>query len=94
LGRDSTGKIVNPGDVTAQTEQCIENIRLIIEAAGGQLSDLTKLTVFITHPRYYEAMNAVRSRLLANISFVSTTVVAQLIDPNGVIEIDAVATVD
>jgi enamine deaminase RidA (YjgF/YER057c/UK114 family) len=37
LGRDINGKIVGIGDAGAQSRQCIENIRLALEAAGGTL---------------------------------------------------------
>jgi enamine deaminase RidA (YjgF/YER057c/UK114 family) len=68
------------------------NIRQIIEAAGGSLHDLVKLTV-LSHPRHYEAMNAVRKEMLAGIAFTRTAVVAQMIDPHGLVEMEAVAVI-
>lgn len=93
LGRNTTGQLVHKSDAAAQTRQCIENIRLLIEAAGGTLHDLVKLTVFVTHPKHYDAMNTVRKEMLGDVVFTSTTVVAQLIDPHGIVEMDAVAVV-
>jgi len=84
---------VDKSDVAAQSRQCLENIRQIIEAAGGSLHDLVKLTVFVSHPRHYEAMNAVRKEMLAGIAFTSTAVVAQMIDPHGLVEMEAVAVI-
>jgi 2-iminobutanoate/2-iminopropanoate deaminase len=93
LGRDASGQLVDKSDVAAQSRQCLENIRQIIEAAGGSLHDLVKLTVFVSHPRHYEAMNAVRKEMLAGIAFTSTAVVAQMIDPHGLVEMEAVAVI-
>jgi 2-iminobutanoate/2-iminopropanoate deaminase len=93
LGRDVSGQLVDKADAAAQSRQCIENIRLMIEAAGGTLEDLVKLSVFVSHPRHYEAMNAVRKEMLAGIAFTSTTTVAQLIDPHGIVEMDGIAVI-
>ena len=93
LGRDKDGKLVDKSDVAAQSRQCIENIRHMIEEAGGTLNDLVKLSVFVSHPKHYEAMNAVRKEMLAGITFTSVTVVAQMIDPHGLVEMDAIAVI-
>lgn len=93
LGRGLDGQLVDKADAAAQSRQCIENIRLMIEAAGGTLKDLVKLSVFVSHPKHYEAMNAVRKEMLAGIAFTSTTTVAQLIDPHGIVEMDGIAVI-
>jgi enamine deaminase RidA (YjgF/YER057c/UK114 family) len=93
LGRDVNGKIVGIGDIDAQSRQCINNIRNTLEAAGGSLKDVTRLNVFIGHARHYDAMNAVRKEMLAGVVFTSVTAVAQLVDPNGLVEMDAIAVI-
>jgi enamine deaminase RidA (YjgF/YER057c/UK114 family) len=94
LGRDIRGQLVSKHDAAAQSRQCIDNIRLAIEAAGGSLSDLVRLNVILSHPKHYEAMNAVRKEMLAGIPFTSVTIVAQLIDPHGLVEMDAIAAIN
>lgn len=93
LGRDKNGEIVGKGDVAAQTRQCIENIRAALEAAGGSLDDIVRLNVFISHPRLYDGMNSVRKEMLSDIVFTSVTVVGQIIDPHGLVEMDAIAVI-
>lgn len=93
LGRDVGGKVVALGDITAQSRQCIDNIRLALEAAGGSLKDMVRLNVFISHPRYYDGMNAVRKEMLGDVVFTSVTVVGQIVDPNGLVEMDAIAVI-
>ena len=39
------------------------------------------------------AMNAVRKEMLVGIAFTTTAVVAQMIDPHGLVEMEAVAVI-
>ncbi len=93
VARDVNGTIVGKGDIGAQTRQCIENIRHIIEAAGGSLADLVKVTVFIRDMANYEGMNATRRDMLNGISFASSTVQSGLNAADAMVEIEAVAAV-
>jgi enamine deaminase RidA (YjgF/YER057c/UK114 family) len=43
---DASGNIVGDGDIKAQTRQVLENIKELVGAAGGTLSDDTKTTVY------------------------------------------------
>jgi reactive intermediate/imine deaminase len=93
VARDAGGVIVGVGDISAQTRQCFENIRNIIEAAGGSLHDLVKVTVFLRPGTDYAAMNEVRRELLAGVDFASSTVQVALNAPDALIEVEAVAAV-
>lgn len=49
---DPAGNIVAPGDVAGQAEQVMENLKAVLEAAGGGLRDVVKTTVYVaTHER-------------------------------------------
>lgn len=93
LARNAAGEIIGQGDIRAQTRQCFENIRHIIEAAGGSLADLVKVTVFMPDLSGYDAMNEVRNELLRGIAFASSTVQAGLHAAGAMIEVEAVAAV-
>mgnify|MGYP000955014472 CR=1 FL=1 len=93
VARDAAGKLVGVGDIRAQTRQCLENIRHIIEAGGGRLADLAKVTVFIRDLADYDGMNEVRRQMLDGIAFASSTVQAGLNAPEALVEIEAVAFV-
>jgi 2-iminobutanoate/2-iminopropanoate deaminase len=93
VARDAAGDIVGVGDIRAQTRQCFENIRHIIEAAGGTLSDLVKVTVFLRPGQDYVEMNEVRRELLTGIDFASSTVQVGLNAADALIEVEAVAAV-
>lgn len=51
-----TGEHVN-SSVEAQTEQTLENLRNIVESAGGSLDDVVKATVYLSDMDDYDAMN-------------------------------------
>ncbi|MBA2336384.1 MAG: RidA family protein [Acidimicrobiia bacterium] len=44
---DPAGEIVAPGDVAAQAEQTMENLVLALRAAGAELTDVAKTTVYV-----------------------------------------------
>jgi len=92
--RDATGVIVGKGDVAAQTRQCLDNVIGVIEAAGGSVRDLVKMTVYIKDIRDFDAMNAVRKQVLGDVNIASATVEARFIAAEALVEIEAVAVVD
>lgn len=93
VARDVHGKLVGVSDIRAQTRQCLENIRHVIEAGGGTLRDLAKVTVYLRDLKDYDGMNEVRREILKDTAFASTTVQAALNAPEALIEIEAIAFV-
>ena len=93
VARDAKGELLGIGDIRVQTRQCIENIRNILEAAGGSLKDLVKVTVFLRPGADYTAMNDVRREVLSGIEFASSTVMVGLNAPEALIEVEAVGAI-
>jgi 2-iminobutanoate/2-iminopropanoate deaminase len=88
-----TGQIV-AGDVEAQTERVIANLRAVLEAAGSSLARVVKTTVYLKDMDDFVAMNGVYGKHFAGEGVVaparSTVEVARL--PKDVkVEIDVVA---
>ena len=52
---DTSGDVVGEGDAEAQTRQVMANIRAVIDAAGGKMEDVAKITCFITDIASYPA---------------------------------------
>jgi enamine deaminase RidA (YjgF/YER057c/UK114 family) len=52
---DASGVIRSPGDIVAQYEQAVKNLKAVVEAAGGTLEDVVKLNVFVTDREAYRA---------------------------------------
>ncbi|HEV7656570.1 MAG TPA: RidA family protein [Mycobacteriales bacterium] len=44
---DGSGQVVGPGDVPAQAEQVMANLVAALRAAGAELTDVTKTTVYV-----------------------------------------------
>ena len=79
-------------DVERQTEQCLKNVRTILEAAGSGLQHVLRCGVFLLDMREFQKMNTVYSRMFGDHRPARTTVqVAGLPGAGLVVEIDAVA---
>lgn len=57
-----TGAIIGENDITKQTEQAMANLAAILEAAGVQIQDIVKTTVFLSDMNNFAAMNQVYAR--------------------------------
>jgi enamine deaminase RidA (YjgF/YER057c/UK114 family) len=89
------GKFVGGGDPAAQARQACENIKRLMEKAGGRMSDVVKLTVYVTDLSYREAAYPViRSFFEGNMRPCQTGVVAGLAREDLLIEIDAWGFID
>ena len=87
----ATGKLAGP-DVETQTEQVLNNIGSILEAAGSSLQHVLRCGVFLTDIAEFPKMNGVYSRVFgANRPARTTVQVAALPSPELRVEIDAVA---
>lgn len=52
---DAEGRIVAVGDLVAQYARALANLQMVVEAAGGQLTDIVQLTVYVRDVRTYRA---------------------------------------
>ena len=60
IDRD-TGELIQ-GDIAAQTEQVLENVKACLEAAGSSLDKVVKCTVYAANSGYFAAINEVYAR--------------------------------
>jgi 2-iminobutanoate/2-iminopropanoate deaminase len=79
------------GDIKAQTERVLENVRIILEDQKLTFSNIVKTTVFLTNLADFGAMNEVYAKYLtADFPARSTVQVAAL--PRGAaVEIEVIA---
>jgi enamine deaminase RidA (YjgF/YER057c/UK114 family) len=90
-GRDRTGAFAI-GDVRAQTQQAIDNIRALVEEAGGTLNDVVKCTVYVTDRANWAAMNEVYfANFRDDPPHRVSCIVSGLGSPDCLVEIDATA---
>lgn len=48
-----------PDDIKAQTRQSLENVKVILEAAGGSLDNVVKSTVYLADMSHFGPMNEI-----------------------------------
>ena len=93
VARDEYSEVIGAGDARRQAEQCWKNIEFILRAAGGQLADIVKVTIFLKDTRYAAAERDVREGLFQEGRYpIATQVqVVNLAHPDFLMEIDAIA---
>jgi enamine deaminase RidA (YjgF/YER057c/UK114 family) len=85
-------------DFIGQMEQALRNIVDVVEAAGGQITDITRLTWFIIDKQEYlakqrEVGDVYRKVLGRHFPTMSMLVVAGLIEDAALVEIEATAVI-
>jgi 2-iminobutanoate/2-iminopropanoate deaminase len=96
IARDpGTGEIEGKGDIVAQTDFIFRKIGAILEAAGGSFADVVKTTDYVTTLERYDETADVRRKYFKN-GFPAATgvVVKALVNPEAMIEIDAIAILE
>ena len=94
VSQDAAGSTVGKGDMEAQTRQALENIRAVLAHAGGTMDDVSKVTVYVTDVSQIDVIHKVRYEFFNPPYPASTLVeVARLIDPDWMIEIEAIAVI-
>ena len=94
-----SGQVSKPGtaDIKEQTSSVLENIKKIVEAAGGNVSNIVKTTVFLTNFKDFGKMNRVYKQFFEDNGVSekfparSTVEVSNLVVKGLIIEIDAIA---
>ena len=95
IGWDAN-KIFVEGGFIGQMTQCLQNIASIVEEAGGQISDITRLTWFVTDKSEYianqaEVGRAYRDVLGKHFPAMSLIIVSGLVEDEALVEIEATA---
>ena len=93
---DAAGATVAPGDVAAQAEQVMQNLRIALLAAGAGLDDVLKTTVYVASGERKDLVTAweVVERHFGDHDAPSTLLgVAVLGYPDQLVEVEAIAAV-
>ena len=91
VGLDQSGHYA-AGDVRKQTQQCLDNIRALIEEAGGTMRDIVKCTVYVTERANWQPMNEVFfENFTEDPPHRVSCIVSGLGSPECLVEIDATA---
>ncbi len=91
IGLDpATGKMVKD-DINIQTKRALENLLAVLQAAGGDLSNVVKTTVFLLDMAEFKAMNEVYAGFFGESPPARSAVQVCALPLGGRVEIEAVA---
>jgi enamine deaminase RidA (YjgF/YER057c/UK114 family) len=98
IGWDATSQVVVDGGMVAQTRRALENVAAVLEAGGARPEHLVRLTWFITDRDAYvrdrKAIGAAyRDVIGRHFPPMSVVVVAGLLEPGAMVEIEATAVI-
>jgi len=100
IGWDTEGKFPERGSFEgkfpAQFAQTLDNVIAVVKAAGGEVTDLAAMTVFVVDMPVYrrsrKELSAIwRERLGKHYPAMALVAVAELFEPEALVEIEAVA---
>lgn len=87
----ATGNLVD-GEIEAQTRRVLQNLSLVLEAAGASLATVVKTTVFLLDLNDFQKMNAVYAEFFPKDPPARSTVQVARLPRDARIEIELVAT--
>jgi 2-iminobutanoate/2-iminopropanoate deaminase len=94
LGLDpATGEFVS-GSVEEQTRQSLTNLKNIVEAAGSNMGNVVKTTVFLKDMNDFPKMNAVYAEFFGENPPARSTVAVAGLPKGGLVEIEVVALIE
>ncbi len=86
----ASGQVIE-GDVAAQTERVLENLKAVLEASGSSLQKVVKTTVFLKDMSDFSKMNEVYARYFGQNSPARSTVEVARLPRDVRVEIDCIA---
>lgn len=97
IGTDASARLVAGGFV-AQFERALANVRTVVEAAGGEVGSIVRLTVYVTDKRLYlDALRPVgeayRRVLGRHFPAMALLEVSGLVEPGALVEIEGTAAI-
>ncbi len=78
-------------DFETQARQTFDNVKKVMEDAGGTMSDIYKITMLLKDRKYFEQISAIRAEYFPEKAYVSTGFITDLMRDDMLIEIDAEA---
>jgi enamine deaminase RidA (YjgF/YER057c/UK114 family) len=80
-----------PADAYGQAKRCLEIVETALLEAGSSLADVVRTRVYLVRAEDFEQVARAHGEAFSEIRPVNTTVVAALIDPRWLLEIEVEA---
>ena len=91
IALDPSTQLLAAGDIKAQTERVMENLKGIVEAAGSALDRVVRTTVFLADMSEFAAMNDIYGRYFPAQPPARSTIQAARLPRDVRVEIDLIA---
>ncbi len=91
LGLDPTTGVFAEGGIEAQTRQAFRNVEAIFAAAGFEMADVVKTTVFLADMQDFAAMNAVYTDQFTEPFPARSAVAVKTLPKGGLVEVEVIA---
>ena len=85
----ATGDLVE-GDISAQARRSFDNLKAVAEAAGGSLSEIVRLGLYLTDLSQFAAVNAVMQEYFSAPFPARSTIEVSGLPRGALFEVDAV----
>ncbi len=90
---DASGAVQHPGDAAGQARYVLNKIAAALAEAGATLEDVVRTRIFVRNLADWEAVARVHGEVFGAIRPANTLVRAEMIEPEMLVEIEAVAIV-
>jgi 2-iminobutanoate/2-iminopropanoate deaminase len=87
----SSGELIAPDDVAAQTRRVMQNLQAVLEAGGSGLEALVKTTIYLQRIEDFARVNEVYGEYISDPAPAGATVAVAALPKGALVEIDAVA---
>ena len=88
----STGVMIGNGNIEEETRQVLKNLMAVVEAAGGESSNVIRTTIYLTDLNDFAKVNAIYAETFAgSASPARACVEVSNLPKGGKIEVDCIA---
>lgn len=82
-----------PPDVTSQTRAALGNLKAVMEAAGGRMSEVVKTTCFLADMNDFAQFNAVYAEFFPDAPPARSCVAVRSLPKDALVEVEAIVAV-
>ena len=87
-----TGKMIGEGNIEEETRQVLKNLMAVVEAAGGENSNVIRTTIYLTDLNNFTKVNQIYAETFdSKVSPARACVEVSNLPKGGKIEIDCIA---
>jgi aminoacrylate peracid reductase len=91
VSMNEQGETVGAGNAQAQTREVLEQLKRILESAGGTLRDVVHNAIFLRDLGHYKAMNLVYAEYFPDVPPARYCIRADLVRDDFLVEISSTA---